>query len=112
MINRIKYTPVADIIDYFKNVHKMSGPIECTSIFTRIAINLGCTKMANLAYIEGDVPDLSLHHFVHTHILREEPDHSLFMLYGRKVIRLLIYIFLYIYTYIHTKNSTVAGSLL
>jgi hypothetical protein len=27
MVNRIKYTPVANIIDYFKNVHKMSGPI-------------------------------------------------------------------------------------
>jgi hypothetical protein len=26
MVNRIKYTPVADIVDYFKNVHKMSGP--------------------------------------------------------------------------------------
>jgi hypothetical protein len=34
MINRIKYTPVADIIDYFKNVHKMSGPIKCTSMVT------------------------------------------------------------------------------
>jgi hypothetical protein len=44
--------------------------------------------MANLAYIEGDVPDLGLDHFVHTHILREEPDHSLSMLYGRKDIRL------------------------
>jgi hypothetical protein len=27
MVNRIKCTPVADIVDYFKNVHKMSGPI-------------------------------------------------------------------------------------
>jgi hypothetical protein len=27
MLNRIKYTHVADIVDYFKNVHKMSGPI-------------------------------------------------------------------------------------
>jgi hypothetical protein len=53
MVNRIKYTPVADIVDYFKNVHKMSRPIECTSVVTRIAINLGCLKMANLAYIEG-----------------------------------------------------------
>jgi hypothetical protein len=26
MINRIKYTHVADIVDYFKNVHKMSDP--------------------------------------------------------------------------------------
>jgi hypothetical protein len=40
MVNRIKYTPVADIVDYFKNVPKMSGPIECTSMVTRIAMNL------------------------------------------------------------------------
>jgi hypothetical protein len=31
MVNRIKYTPLADIVNNFKNVHKMSGPIECTS---------------------------------------------------------------------------------
>jgi hypothetical protein len=88
MINRIKYTPVADIVDYSKNVHKMSGPIEFTSMVTRIAINLGCLEMSNLAYIEGDVPDLGLDHFVHAHILREEPDHSLSMLYGHKAILL------------------------
>jgi hypothetical protein len=88
MVNRIKYTPVADIVDYFKNVHKMLGPVECTSMVTRIAMNLGCPKMANLAYIEGDVPILGLDHFVYTHILCEEPDHSLAMLYGRKAIRL------------------------
>jgi hypothetical protein len=86
MINRIKYTPVADIVDYFKNVHKMSGPIECTSMVTRIAMSLGCPEMTNLAYIEGDAPILGLDHFVHAHILREEPDYSLSMLYGRKVI--------------------------
>jgi hypothetical protein len=53
MVNRIKYTPIVDIVDYFKKVHKMSGPIECTSMVTRIAMNLGCPKMAILAYIEG-----------------------------------------------------------
>jgi hypothetical protein len=68
MVNRIKYTPIADIVDYFKNVHKMSGPIECTSMVTWIAMNLGCPEMANLAYIEGDVPALGLDHFVHVHI--------------------------------------------
>jgi hypothetical protein len=46
MVNRIKYNHVADIVDYFKNVHKMSGPIECTSMVTRIAMNLGCPKMS------------------------------------------------------------------
>jgi hypothetical protein len=51
-------------------------------------MNLGCPKMVNLAYIEGDVPVLGLDHFVHAHILCEKPDHSLSILYGRKVIRL------------------------
>jgi hypothetical protein len=88
MVNRIKYTPVTDIVDYFKNVHKISGPIECTSMGSWIAMNLGCPEMANLAYIEGDVPILGLDHFVHAHIMRVEPDHSLSMLYGRKAIRL------------------------
>jgi hypothetical protein len=88
MVKRIKYTPVADIVNYFKNVHKMLGPIECTSMVTRIAMNLGCLEMANLSYTKGDVPVLGLDHFVHAHILREEPDHSLSMLYGHKVIQL------------------------
>jgi hypothetical protein len=51
MVNRIKYTPVANIVDYYKNVHKMSGPIECTSMATQVAINLGCLEMTNLASI-------------------------------------------------------------
>jgi hypothetical protein len=86
MVNRIKYTPVADIVDYFKNEHKMSGLIECTSMVTRIAINLWCLKTANLAYIEGGVPHLDLDHFVHAHIWHEEPDHFLSTLYGHKAI--------------------------
>jgi hypothetical protein len=36
----------------------------------------------------GDVPILGLDNFVHAHILREEPDHSLSMLYGHKAFRL------------------------
>jgi hypothetical protein len=88
MVNRIKYTPITDIVDYFKNVPKMSRATECTSMVTWIAMNIGYPEMANLAYIEGDVPVLCLDHFVHAHILRDEPDHSLSMLYGCKAIRL------------------------
>jgi hypothetical protein len=88
MVKKIKYTPLADIVDYFKNMHKISGPIKCTSMVTRIAINLGCSKMDNLTYIVGDVPIFGLDHFVHVHILCEGPDHSLFMLYRHKAIRL------------------------
>jgi hypothetical protein len=88
MVNWIKYNLVAHIVDYFKNVHKMLGHIECTSMVTRIAMNLGCPEMANLDYIEGDVPILGLDHFVCARILREEPDYFLSMLYGHKVILL------------------------
>jgi hypothetical protein len=88
MVNRIKYTPIANIVDYLKNVHKIPGPIEYTSMVTWIAMNLGCPEMANLAYIEGAVPILGLDHFVHAHILREEPNYFVLMLYGRKVIQL------------------------
>jgi hypothetical protein len=68
MVNRIKYTPIADIVDYFTNVSKISGPIECTSLATRTAMNLG---YSDLSYIEGDVPILGLDHFVHAHNLHE-----------------------------------------
>jgi hypothetical protein len=83
MVNWIKYTPVANIVDNFANVSKISGPIECTSLVTQIAMNLG---YSDLAYIEGDLPILGLDHLVHAHILREEP--SVSMLYGRKAVRL------------------------
>ena len=58
MVNRIKYTPVAHIVDYFTNVSKILGPIECTSLVTQIATNL---EYSDLAYIEGDVPDVVYH---------------------------------------------------
>jgi hypothetical protein len=85
IVNKIKYTLVADIVDYFTNVSKILGPIEGTSLVTWIAMNLG---YSDLAYIKGDVPVLGLHHFVHANILHEESNYSVSMLYGHKVIRL------------------------
>jgi hypothetical protein len=85
MVNRIKYTLVANIVDYFTNVSKILGPIECTSLVTWITMNIG---YSDLAYIEGDAPILDLDHFVHAHILHEEPDYSVSMLYGHKAIQL------------------------
>jgi hypothetical protein len=85
MVNRIKYTPVADIVDYFTNVSKILGLIDYTSLVTQIVMNLG---YSDLAYIEEDVLVLGLDHFVHAHILHEEPDYSISMVYGHKAIRL------------------------
>jgi hypothetical protein len=46
-------------------------------------MNLGCPQMANLSYIERDVPILGLDHFIHAHILREEPDHSIYVVWSQ-----------------------------
>jgi hypothetical protein len=87
-MHRIKYTSVADICDYSKKIHTLSGPIKCTSLVTRK--NIRCLGMHKVAYIEGDVPILGLSHFVHAHVLCEVPDHSISMFYegGNKVLQL------------------------
>jgi hypothetical protein len=85
MVNKIKYTLVVNIVNYFTIVCKILGPIECTSLVGQIAMNLG---YSDLAYIEGDVSVLGLDHFVHVHIWCEEPDYFVSMLYGGKVIQL------------------------
>jgi hypothetical protein len=52
LVKRIKYTPISDI-DYFKNVHKISGHIECTSMVTRIAMNLGFLERPTWPTLQG-----------------------------------------------------------
>jgi hypothetical protein len=90
MVHRIKYTPVSNIVDYFKEIRTLSRPIECTSLVTRNAPNIRSPEMHNVAYIKGDVPILGLSHFVQAHVLHEEPDHSIYILYegGNKVLQL------------------------
>jgi hypothetical protein len=60
MVHRIKYTPIADIVTYYKEIHTRYGPIECTSLVTRIALNIEYPKMHNVAYINRDVPILHI----------------------------------------------------
>jgi hypothetical protein len=55
MVCKIRYFLVADIVDYFKEIHTLTGPIECTSMVTRLSLNLGCPEMSHMSYIKGDV---------------------------------------------------------
>jgi hypothetical protein len=59
-VHRITYTPIADIVDYYKEICTLSGPIECTSLVTSIALNIGCPEVDNKAYIERGSMYLSL----------------------------------------------------
>jgi hypothetical protein len=90
LVHRIMYTPVGNVVNYFKEIHTLLVPIECTSLVTCIALNIGCPETQKVAYVEGDVPIHGLSHYVNAHVLREEPDHFISMLYdgGNKVLRL------------------------
>jgi hypothetical protein len=37
-MHKIRYSSVADIVNYFKEICTLEGPIECTSMVTRICI--------------------------------------------------------------------------
>jgi hypothetical protein len=37
-MHKIRYPLVADIVNYFKEICTLEGPIECTSMVTRICI--------------------------------------------------------------------------
>jgi hypothetical protein len=87
-VHKVRYSPVADIVDHFKKIRTLNGLIKYTSMVTQIALNLGCPKMAHMSYIDVDVPIFGLDHFVHAHILCTQPDYSISMLYegGSKAI--------------------------
>jgi hypothetical protein len=55
IVHKIRYSQVVDIVNYFKKIRTLAGPIECTSMITRITLNLGCPEMAHMSYIEGGV---------------------------------------------------------
>jgi hypothetical protein len=40
MVRKIRYSLIADIVDYFNEIRTLIGPIECTSMVTQIALNL------------------------------------------------------------------------
>jgi hypothetical protein len=69
---------------YLGRTHRVHiyGHLDCSKF--------GGLEMAYVSYIQGNVLTLCLDHFVHTHILRKEPDYSISMLFagGSKVLRL------------------------
>jgi hypothetical protein len=51
MVHKIRYSPLADIVKFFKDIRTLAGPIECTSLVTWVATNLGCSEIAHVYYV-------------------------------------------------------------
>ena len=54
MVNKIKISPVQALVRQWLSNLKMTGPIECTSLITRIATRIGALEGNSIPFIEGD----------------------------------------------------------
>ena len=53
MVNRIKLSPVKFMVCQWLENFCMIGPVECTSLITRIAQSLGVLNWARISYISA-----------------------------------------------------------
>ena len=56
---------------------RMVGPVECTSLVTRIATSLGVLNWAQFSYIIAPRPSIDLAYLVQGHTLKSAPDGSI-----------------------------------
>ena len=54
MVNKIKISPAQALVKQWLSNFKMTGPIECTSLITRIATRIGALEGNFIPFIEGD----------------------------------------------------------
>ena len=52
--NKIKISPTQALVKQWLSNFKMTGPIECTSLITRIATRVGALEGNSIPFIEGD----------------------------------------------------------
>lgn len=88
MINRIHVSPIKCMLEYWLGIFRRGGDVECTSLITRIARNLGLLDTALINYISTNRPTLEFDHFIHAHIMRIE-NGSLIMTYLIMLMRFL-----------------------
>jgi len=51
MVNKIKISPVKEMVRQWLGNFRMVGPVECTSLVTHIANGLGVLSWAQISYI-------------------------------------------------------------
>jgi hypothetical protein len=90
MVHKIKYTPVLDIVEYFKAAPKREHEVQCTSMVTRIAHNLGCLEGATLIYLNGQAPTVGVDSFIRAHLMTRGGDGNLYMKYPKSSVEVAL----------------------
>ena len=76
MVNKIKIAPVQEMVRQWLGNFRMVGPVECTSLVTRIATRLGVLNWAQITYITTPRPKIDLANLVQGHTLKSALDGS------------------------------------
>ena len=77
MVNKIKISLAMALVKQWLTNFKMTGPIECTYLVTRIVSNMGILKGNPVPFIEDDRVLMDEFYLVQGHILKKGPNDSL-----------------------------------
>jgi len=77
MVNKIKISPVKEMVRQWLGNFRMVGPVECTSLVMCIANGLGVLGWAQISYITAPRITIDLAYLVQGHILKHSPDGSI-----------------------------------
>ena len=74
MVNKIKISPAQALVKQWLSNFKMTSPIECTSLITRIATRVAALEGNSIPFIEGDHAYIDESYLIHGHTLEKGPD--------------------------------------
>ena len=81
MVNKIKISLAQALVEQWLSNFKMTGPIECTSLITRIATHIGALEGNSIPFIEGDRAYIDEAYLIQGHTLKKGPNDSLIFFY-------------------------------
>jgi hypothetical protein len=77
MVNKIKISIVKAMIKQWLRDFKMTGPIECTSLITRIASSMGILDENVIPFVEDPRVLIEESYLIYGHTLKKSPNDSL-----------------------------------
>ena len=77
MVNKIKISPAQALVKQWLSNFKTMGPIECTSLITRIATCVGALEGNSIPFIEDDRAYIDESYLIQGHMLKRGPNDSL-----------------------------------
>ena len=81
MVKRRKVSPVKFMIHHWLEFFTLTGDIECTSLVTRIAQNLGLLNNASVSYITKERLYIDFNYFCQAQLLKKREDGKIVMMY-------------------------------